>query len=200
MNTFDAIYNRRAVKQFDPNYAISKEDEDKLLELAAQTPSSFNIQHWRLVKVSDRAMRQKIFEYSQQQQVLDASLLYVVTTDIKAWQKSPHRYWENAPKEAQDFLVPWIGKFYEGKEQLQRDEAMRSVGMIAQTIMLAAKAMGLDSCPMIGFDIDAVAKLINLPSDHAIGMIIVVGKGIKDPHPKPGFIPRDEMVIENSFA
>ena len=45
-----------------------------------------------------------------------------------------------------------MGPFYEGKDQLQRDEAMRSCGIAAQTIMLAAKSMGYDSNPMIGFD------------------------------------------------
>ncbi len=66
--------------------------------------------------------------------------------------------------------------FYEGQDRLQRDEAMRSCGIAGQTIMLAAKDMGYDSCPMIGFDIEAVGKLIRLPEDHVIGFMITVGK------------------------
>ena len=58
--------------------------------------------------------------------------------------------------------------FHEGREWLQRDEAQRSIGMAMQTLMLAAKAIGYDSCPMIGFDIDKVAELINLPSDYVV--------------------------------
>lgn len=77
---------------------------------------------------------------------------------------------------------------------------MRSVGLIAQTIMLAAKAMNYDSCPMIGFDQEKVASLINLPKDHVIGMMLVVGKIIKVSGPKPGFIEKTEMIIENRFA
>ena len=49
-------------------------------------------------------------------------------------------------------LVQMLTDFYAGKPQLQRDEAVRSCGMVAQTIMLAARALGYDSCPMIGFD------------------------------------------------
>ena len=79
-----------------------------------------------------------------------------------------------------------MGPFYQGKEELQRDEAMRSCGIAGQTIMLAAKAMGYDSCPMIGFDAEKVAELIRLPEDHAIGFMISVGKGIKAAWPKPG--------------
>ena len=75
-----------------------------------------------------------------------------MTADVKAWEKSPQRYWRDAPAEVAELLVNWMGPFYQGKEQLQRDEAMRSCGIAGQTIMLAAKAMGYDSCPMIGFD------------------------------------------------
>jgi nitroreductase len=93
-----------------------------------------------------------------------------------------------------------MGPFYEGKAQLQRDEAMRSCGLAGQTIMLAAKDMGYDSCPMIGFDPDAVARLIQLPADHVIGFMIAVGKGIKPAWPKPGQLPIDEVVVYDKFA
>ena len=157
MNTFDAIRERRAIKYFDPAHQFTQQETEQLLDLAMQAPSSFNIQHWRLVNVTDKALRAKLREAANNQaQVTDASLLFVVTVDIKAWEKDPARYWVNAPKEAQDILVPWIYPFYSGKEQLQRDEAMRSAGIILQTMMLSAKAMGYDSCPMVGFDFDKV--------------------------------------------
>ncbi len=76
---------------------------------------------------------------------------------------------------------------------------MRSCGMAAQTLMLAAKAMGYDSCPMDGFDFEAVAKLIHLPSDHSIAMYVAIGKGIKEPWPRGGQLRLDEVVIENAF-
>ena len=200
MHTFEAIKQRRSVKYYDSTYQISLEDETQLIDLAMQAPSSFNIQHWRLVKVSDPALRKAIRTVAvDQAQITDASLLYVICADIKAWKKEPARYWRNAPKEVQAILVPWIKPFYEGNEQLQRDEAMRSVGFIGQTIMLAAKAMGYDSCPMIGFDAAKVAELINLPKDHVIGMILVIGKATQPAWSKPGFIEKSEMLIANHF-
>jgi nitroreductase len=90
--------------------------------------------------------------------------------------------------------------FYEGKEQLQRDEAMRSCGIAGQTIMLAAKAMGYDSCPMIGFDPVKVAEIIHLPSDHVIGFMIAVGKAVKPAMPKGGQLPLSEVVVQDRFA
>ncbi|NBT76377.1 MAG: nitroreductase family protein [Betaproteobacteria bacterium] len=200
MNTFEAIRQRRAVKHFDPNHQVTQQELDELLDLAMQAPSSFNIQHWRLVHVTDKALRAKLREAAHDQaQVTEASLLFVVTVDIKAWEKNPARYWVNAPKEAQDVLVPWIHPFYAGKEELQRDEAMRSAGIMLQTLMLSAKAMGYDSCPMVGFDFDKVGELIHLPSGYAIAAMLVVGKAVKPAWPKPGFIPKSEMVIQNHF-
>ena len=38
MDTFEAIYRRRAVKQFDPNHHIRAEDAGKLLEAAVPSP------------------------------------------------------------------------------------------------------------------------------------------------------------------
>lgn len=70
---------------------------------------------------------------------------------------------------------------------------------MAQTMMLAAKAMGYDSCPMIGFDPIKVAEIINLPKDHLVGMLLVIGKGAHATWPKPGFIDRHDFVIENQF-
>ena len=63
---------------------------------------------------------------------------------------------------------------------------MRSCGMAAMTIMLAAKEMGYDTCPMDGFDFDAVGKLLNLPADHIPTMFVVVGKPLKEASPGSG--------------
>lgn len=92
-----------------------------------------------------------------------------------------------------------IHDFYHGKEQLQRDEALRSVGILAQTTMLAAKAMGYDSCPMIGFDADKVAELVNLPEDHLVGMMLSIGKATEAAWPKGGQLPLNEILVQNQF-
>jgi nitroreductase len=195
MDTFDAIYQRRAIKHFDPEHQLTDEEETKILEAAIQTPTSFNIQHWRFVIVRDPALRQRLrTEFGNDQaQMTDASLLIVMTADTMAWAKEPDRYWQNAPQEVCDLLVNWMGPW------LQRDEAQRSIGLAMQTIMLSAKAMGYDSCPMIGFDIDKVAELINLPDDHVMGPMVAIGKKTKESWPKPGQLPLNQLVFENSF-
>lgn len=201
MDTFEAIYQRRAVKHYDPEHEMTDAEIRKLIEAAIQSPTSFNMQNWRFVLVRDKELRRKIRAAAHDQsQVTDASLLIVLTADLKAWKRSPERYWRDAPPDVAEMLVNWMGPFYEGNEQLQRDEAMRSCGLAAQTIMLAAKAMGYDSCPMIGFDPDEVAKLINLPEDHVIGLMISVGKGTKPAWPKPGQLPLEEVLVVDRFS
>jgi len=201
MDILEAVYQRRAVKHFDPNHQITAEEEQKLLEATIQAPTSFNIQHWRLVILRDPKLRHKIRkEYGNDQaQMTDASLLILFTADMKAWQKEPQRYWQNAPEAVAELILGWMGPFHEGREWLQRDEAQRSIGMAMQTLMLTAKAMGYDSCPMIGFDLAQVAELVKLPDDNVIGPMVAVGKKVKDAWPKPGQLPLSELVVENSF-
>ncbi len=201
MNAIEAVYKRRSVKHFDAEHALTEAEEQKLLEAMIQAPTSFNIQHWRFVILRDPELRARIRKEfgNDQAQITDASLLVLFTADVKAWQKSPERYWVNAPQEVADLLVGWMGPFHEGREWLQRDEAQRSIGMTMQTLMLAAQELGYQSCPMIGFDIEKVAELINLPEDYVMGPMVAIGKGIKEPWPKPGQLPLKELVFENSF-
>lgn len=200
MDTFQAINERRAVKHFDPEHKLSKEEVQQLLSLAVQSPTAFNIQNWRIVNVTDNDLRKQIRAVSwDQAQVTDASLLLILCADLKAWEKDPVRYWKNAPESVREFMVPAIDQYYRGKDQVQRDEAMRSCGIVAQTLMLAAKSMGYDSCPMDGFDYDAVGKLINLPDDHVTAMFVVIGKATKEAWPKPGQLALDDVVIKNRF-
>lgn len=200
METLTAIRERRAIKHYDPDHQMTEEEIRQLMELALQSPTAFNIQHWRFVLVRDRALRQQIREVAwDQAQVTDASLLIVLTGKLSAWKDDPRQYWVNAPQPVQDFLVPAIEQYYDGLDQVQRDEVMRSCGIAGQTIMLAAKAMGYDSCPMDGFDFEKVARIINLPKDHVISFMIAVGKGTQPAWPKPGQLPYEQVVIDNTF-
>lgn len=200
MNVSLAIETRRAVKGFDPNHRMSEAEIERLLSLAVLSPTAFNIQNWRFVLLRDPELRRSVRAAAwDQAQVTDASLLVVLTADLKAWDREPARYWRNAPQPVQDQLVPAIDQYYRGREQVQRDEAMRSCGIAAMTLMLAAREMGYDSCPMDGFDFDAVGKLINLPADHAVAMFVAIGKGIKDPWPRGGQLALNEVVVKDRF-
>jgi len=200
MNVVDAIQTRRSIKAFDPDHKINETEVHHLISLAMLAPTAFNIQHWRFVVVDDPSLRAQIQAVSwNQAQVTEASLLIVLVADVQAWQKEPNRYWKDAPQAVADFLVPAIKQYYTGHEQAQRDEVMRSCGMAAMNIMLVAKEMGYDTCPMDGFDFDAVAKLLNLPADHVPTMFVTVGKAIKEAWPRGGQLSINEVLIKNKF-
>ena len=201
MNVMEAIEARRAVKVFDSQHVMSLSDETRLLAAARLSPTAFNLQNWRFVIVRDPALRKAIRKVAwDQAQVTDASLLIVLCANLKAWARQPERYWAHAPAPARELLVPAIAEYYQGNEQVQRDEAMRSCGIAAQTLMLAAQELGYDSCPMDGFDFEAVGKLINLPGDHVIAMMVAIGKRAEDVWPRGGTLPDTEVIFENRFT
>ena len=201
MQTLDAIQARRSVKKFDTSHRISDQEINKLFSLAMLSPTAFNIQHWRFVNVSEPELRKQIRAAAwDQAQVTDASLFIVICADLRSWEKQPGRYWANADQAVQDFILPLIDQYYRGKDQVQRDEAMRSCGIAAQTLMLAAKDMGYDSCPMDGFDFDQVAQLINLPEDHVIALCLAIGKAAQAANPRGGQVASKEVIIHNRFV
>lgn len=200
LSTVEAIEQRRSIKQYDPHHVMPAADINELIRLAMLSPTSFNIQNWRFVCVTDKALQTDIKAAAwNQAHVADCSMLVVLCADVKAWANQPERYWKNAPVEIQEMMVPMIGQFYEGHEQLQRDEALRSVGIASQTLMLAAKSMGYESCPMIGFDPVKVAALINLPADHMIGMMVTVGKALSPAKARSGSLPQADVMVYNRF-
>jgi len=200
MNTQDAIKQRRAIKQFDPTHEMPGATEEELLSLAMLSPTAYNIQNWRFVVVKNKALREQIKQAAWgQAQVTDSSLLIVLCADLKAWEKQPGRYWANASPDVRGTMVPMIDGYYRDKAQVQRDEAMRSCGIAAQTLMLAAKALGYDSCPMDGFDFDKVGELINLPNDHVVTMFVTIGKAAGDAYPRGGQLDMADIVVQDRF-
>lgn len=200
MHIDEAIQTRRAVKVYDSSFKLSHEEKDELLRTALLAPSAFNLQHVRMVEVADPALRAQIREVGwNQAQMTDASMLVVFCAQVDSWEKNVRRVWEGTPSEVQELMAGAIDNYYRDKPQVQRDETMRSCGLMAQTLMLAARGKGLDSCPMDGFDFEAVGKLINLPDNHVIALMVAVGKRAAEPKPRVGKLPFEEVVIRDRF-
>ena len=200
MDVFEAVEKRRAVKHYDASAEIQEDEFGKIMSAVLCSPTSYNIQNWRFVRVKDKDLRAKVKEAAwNQAQVSDAAELIIFCGNLNSWGDRPERYWANADEKTRSMLVDMIKSFYSGKEQVQRDEVMRSCGIAAQTLMLTAKAMGYDTCPMVGFDPDTVAKLINLPSGHVVALMVAIGKVAKPPHPRGGQLSLSEVLIENKF-
>ena len=201
METFAAIEQRRSVKKFDSTHTMSDEEISQLMNAVLLSPTSFNIQNWRFVLVTDTERKAAVRDAGYHQaQFAECSMVVIMCADLNAHAKSPERYWRDADEEVSGAIVPMITGFYGDNPGLQHDEALRSCGIAAQTLMLAAKDMGYDTCPMVGFEFAKVGELINLPADHEIIMAVVVGKAITQANPRSGQLPFDEVVVRERFA
>ena len=200
MNVLDAIKKRRSVKHYDADHKLTEQELRTLLSAAALAPTSFNIQNKHFVAVVDQERKSRLQAAAWgQEQVRDASVVVVLTGDLKAHRRT-ERFLRDAPASVREQLEPMIGKFYEDNDVLLRDEACRSVGLAAMNLMLSARALGYDSCPMIGFDPAQVSKVLGLDEDHPPLMLVVVGKGAKPPWPRLGLLNLEDLVSVDRFG
>ena len=199
MNTFTAIEERRSIKHYDPEHRMTEPEIRKLMEAALLSPTSFNMQNWRFVVIDDAEKKSALRAAAYNQaQLSEASIAIALCADLRCHEDAG-RYWVNASEAVREAMVPMIGSFYADKPELQRDEAMRSIGIAGQTLMLAAKTMGYDSCPMIGFDPAKAAEILELPKNHIIGLIVVVGKALEPAKQRGGQLPYEAVVFRDSF-
>ena len=195
----EVIDTRRSLRDFDNSVEINDTDLNYIIDAARKTPTSFNIQNWRFVAIRDRGIKEKIKRAAwDQAQVGINSVLIAVCADLTAWNDDTERYWAANGEETAKHMASMTQGFYKDRPEVQRDEAMRSVGMAATAIMLAATDLGYQCSPMIGFDPAATGAAINMPDGHVVGMLIAIGKSASLPYPKTE-LPRESVLIYDFF-
>jgi nitroreductase len=102
------------------------------------------------------------------------------------------------PAEVKDNLIAQINGAYT-VSTFPRDEAIRNASLAAMTLMLAARAKGLDTCPMIGFDHAKFVEEFNVPNRYIPVMLIALGKAAQPGRPTDRF-PVEKTVFWNKFA
>ena len=200
MDVFEAIASRRAVKYYDPEHRLSDEELRRLMAATMLTPSSFNMQNWQFVVCTDRDVQSRLCEAAwHQAQVRECSATMVLAGDLEAHQRFD-RYLRYAPERVRGMFEGFVNGFYEGKDAMLRDEACRSVGLAGMTLMLAARAMGYDSCPLIGFDAKKVAAALDLPDHCPPLLMITVGKAKEPARPRLGVLHFEDCVSRDRFG
>jgi len=185
MDYREVIEQRRSIKSFDLDKTISEAELKELFEEVILSPSSFNLQHWHFIAVTNPEQKSKLKDAAfGQPQVESCSATIVVCGKLDAYK---------------DVDSDRIQRFYEGKDQLIRDEAIRSASLAAMTLMYSAKNHGYDSGPMIGFNQEAVAELVNIPENYIPVMLVVIGHIQDKPGPRGPRKPVAEVVKLNSF-
>ena len=167
---------RRTERSFDADIDISDSDIEGILRLASYSPSAFNLQHWRFVVTRDELVKSDLFEYCYfQKQIIECSAVITVCGNLSAHLEAQSIY-EDQPSEIKNKFIPMINAIYSTDPELQRDEVMRSGGLVSMSIMYAAKNEGWSTGPMIGFDPKKVSLRLNLEENIIPVMMLTIGK------------------------
>ena len=199
MEFSEIVQQRFSVKSYDPEKIISDAELKGLFDEVILSPSSFNLQHWTFVAVKEPEIKKKLKAAAwDQSQMEDCSVAVLVCGKLDAY-KDASRIYQEAPDEIQKKVLPMIQNFYEGKDQLQRDEAIRSASLAAMTLMYGATNRGWGTCPMIGFDPEAVTKILKLTSNLIPVMFVVLGYQKNTPRPRSYRHPVEKVVRLNTL-
>ncbi|SMF19844.1 putative NAD(P)H nitroreductase [Paenibacillus barengoltzii] len=201
------IKTRRSVNKFIPGVEIQDKELEEIFNLTKFAPSAFNLQHTHYVVVKDSDLKEQVYEAAAKQyKIRTASAVILVLGKVDA-HKDVGEMNEGLlnlgflSKQEYDFLVSDTIGFYESRgDAFMREEAIRSGSLSAMQMMLVAKDRGWDTCPMIGFDPDALCRLLNVPDNYIPVMLIAIGKEDSSSFRPRGYRkPVGEFVSINRF-
>jgi len=194
----ETMLARHSVRKYERGVTIPESELNEILTLASSAPSSWNLQHWRFLVVTEQARKERLLPITfNQQQTVDASVVVVVLGDLEA-NKVASAVYESATPEVREMMIGQINGAYANNPALARDEAIRNASLGAMQLMLAAKAKGYDTVPMGGYDKEALIKELNIPDRYVPIMIVPIGKAAA-PGRATGRLPLEHQVIRESF-
>ncbi|RTE04852.1 nitroreductase family protein [Paenibacillus whitsoniae] len=197
------LEERHSVKQYQAGHQMPKADLEQLLTSAAQAPSAWNLQHWKFLVIDDQAHKEKLLPIAYgQKQIVESSVVIAVLGDLEA-NKNAELVFGPAveggfiPQAVKDSLVSQIENAYQ-YPQVARDEAIRNASLAAMNLMIAAKALGYDTCPMGGYDAAKFVEAFNVPARYVPVMLISVGLAATPARPS-GRLTLDQIAVANTF-
>lgn len=207
-NITESMNWRYATKKFDVNKKIDEETLELLLESLRLSPSSYGLQPWKFVLVSNKDIRKAIGEAGYNQpQITEASHLIIFTNKKNIDDKLVDEYTEFVSKESGidasklSGLSDMIKGSFTGKTQEDlRNWASRQVYLAAGALLANAAMVSVDACPMEGFDNSKVDEILKL-SELGLESRLIIALGYRDEgdsslkHKKIRF-PKNEVFIE----
>ncbi len=165
----DRLKWRYATKQFDPNRIISKEDWKILEQALILSPSSYGIQPWKFIVITNKELRQKLRGFAwNQAQITDASHLIVLAAKKKIEVADVDKLIEATAKARQvtiDKLDGYKNMMIGSLVNATFDITVwtkHQVYIALGELMTSAAMMGIDVCPMEGFDSVRFDEALNL--------------------------------------
>jgi nitroreductase len=199
---------RYAVKQFDPTKKISADDWAALETVLQLTPSSAGLQPWKFIVVNDPAVRAKLVPVSYgQEKVASASHLVVFAAKNNLSEADVDAHLNNVAKTQGvplESLAPFrgmlVGLVKSMDETARNAFAQNQVFIALGNFLTSAALLGIDACPMGGFDRAQYDEILGLKTQGFTSAVIAtVGyRSADDKHasaPKVRF-PKEKLFLK----
>jgi nitroreductase len=198
---------RYATKQFDPARKVSEREWAALEEAIRLTPSSCGLQPWAFIVVKDTALRAKLRAAAHGQgQIVDASHMIVFASktnlgesDLEAHLARTAEVRGVAVAELAGFRSMLVGTVLQGMDTAGRSAwAKNQVYLAVGNLLASAAALGIDACPMEGFDHAQFDAILGLPQ-RGLASAAVVTVGYRSPDDKYALAPKVRFPKEKVF-
>ncbi|MGE6599751.1 NAD(P)H-dependent oxidoreductase [Bacillus proteolyticus] len=191
---------RHACKSFDTNKKISDEDFHFILETGRLSPSSVGLEPWKFVVIQDAALREKLKPVSggAQGQLPTASHFVVILARSKEglrhdsvhvikMMKDIHHMPEEVVQNLSGFYKTFVETELEDNDRLIFEWASKQTYIALGNMMTAAAQIGIDSCPIEGFDKKQVTDILQnegIIDGNDFGVACMVAFGYRKEDPK----------------
>ncbi|WP_025720682.1 NAD(P)H-dependent oxidoreductase [Paenibacillus sp. 1-18] len=195
---------RHATKEFDRHKKISDSDFDFILETGRLSPSSFGFEPWKFVVVQSQAMREKLLPYSwgAQKQLPTASHFVLILSRLPKDMVASSDYIKDMMENVQQLPAEVMqGKekvydaFLRSDFELEENEramfewACRQTYIALGNMMTAAAQIGIDSCPIEGFNKQEIERILSeegiMDAEHfGISCMVAFGYRLNEPRGK----------------
>lgn len=185
MNFKEITEKRRSINFFDSGRDVPEETLIQMVDLAANTPSSFNLQPWNLMVLREPEAKEKLRKLAwDQPKVAEAPVVLIVLADQKGWAEGHpvfEKNWKqmlesgNMNREQRGWFLEATQSLYNWSPDANLAFATKNTGFFAMSLMYAATDLGLETHPMDGFDHEAVKKAFNIPDNYWIPLLLAVG-------------------------
>jgi nitroreductase/dihydropteridine reductase len=177
------VKTRYATKSFNGKQLLENQISD-LLEIVKYSASSFGLQPYKIVVVSDKEKKEKLQEASWNQPQVGSSSHVLVFCAYPDYEKRIGQYDEMIGKSAPDYIKMMRDMLGSKDEQAILSWATNQTYLAVGNALNGAKSLGFDSCPMEGFDPKAASEILNLPAELKPVVLVPVGIANDEPRAK----------------
>ena len=192
MNFNELAQSRRSHRSYVVGKTIPQEEITSILKVASLSPSSSNMQGWKVIALTSQSEKERLHrEACKQQQVLEASVVFVIFGDLEQYENLKEVTAKTPSMDAatQERMYRGAHKLYSGNAQMARDEAVRSAALFGMCLMFAAAEAGYGTGPMIGFDAEKLVQMLGTPTTWVPALMVTMGVVKDQPYPRGYRLP-----------